>query len=166
MMLALSALRHWKLALVALLLLALGVQSYRLNSEQSAHEETRNTLGSERVEHRLFAERVKATSERIARQALENARRIEASQDQIAQEVASDYQARISRLRADYDARLRQNSRGANPGGGGTRLPGPGSAPGNPDGAAPVLDPFACEANTIQLAELQRWIRETLMVAR
>lgn len=134
-------------------------------------DDLRAALDRERQAQILFAERVRATSEGIARRAAELARRVEASQSRISQEASDDYQTRLARLRADFDSRLRaEAARRAGAGGGGDAVSGLPDPAGGPDGAAAPAGPaafeFACRANTIQLEGLQDWVRRQGAVER
>lgn len=100
-----------------------------------------------------------------------HALKVERAQVARTQERSSEYQTRLADLRRRYDNALRLRAGAAkiglgNPGRGGTApvsvLP---DAAGGPDAAA-APDPFACEANSLQLEELQRWIRDQVAVPR
>lgn len=108
----------------------------------------------------------RATAEATRLQA-EYKARVEADRARITKEVSHDYQARLDDLRRRYNAgRVRaETAPGADSSGAGeVRLPPLPDAPGGPD-ATPAPDlQFNCEANSIQLEELQRWIREQVGV--
>jgi hypothetical protein len=147
-------LRNWRLIGVGLLLLAIGVQTFRLNLSE-------RTVERQRLEHRLFAARVEAKANQIRADFLAYKALVEGRQTQITQEVSREYQERLAALRADYERRLRDSAgpgdRPVGPAPGVSPLPG---APGRPDGPAAPVEEFACEANTLQLEFLQRWVRE------
>lgn len=159
------AMRNWP-AVAGILAAAILATLLALRTGQ--RDDAREALERERQAHVLFAERVRATSEGIARRAAELARRVEASQSRISQEASDDYQTRLARLRADFDNRLRaEAARRARAGGGGDAVPGLPDPPGGPDGAAsPAEFEFSCRANTIQLEGLQDWVRRQGAVAR
>ena len=158
--------RNWQAVLGAL---AVAILAVLLAVRTDQRDDARAALERERLEHRLFAERVRAKAEEIRRRFIAHARRVERDQNRITQEVSRDYQARLAALRADYERRLRDRPAGADPGRPG-RPPVPGlpDAPGRPDGSAPsaAIDAFACEANSLQLEYLQAWIREQMRVDR
>lgn len=99
-----------------------------------------------------------------------HALKVEREQVNRTEERSNEYQTRLADLRRRYDA-LRVQQRPApvrlsSASGSGTapvpRVP---DSTGGPD-AAPEVDPFACEANTLQLEELQRWIRDQQAIPR
>lgn len=99
-----------------------------------------------------------------------HALKVERNQVHVTQEVSNEYQARLADLRRRYDAlRLRAGAAKVglgNPGRGGTApVPVLPDAAGGPDAAA-APDPFACEANSLQLDELQHWLRDQAGVPR
>lgn len=159
------ALRHWPatLGLMAVAGLA-GLLAFTAHQRDAA----RAGWESERQAHRLFAERVRGRAGEIARRALERARRVEAGQHRITEEVSNDYQARLAALRADHGRRLRHAAGGADPGRRGDRvpvLPGPARGPDAAAEAGQILA-FACEANALQLGSLQKWVARQVAAAR
>ncbi len=156
--------RNWQAVLgaaaVALLAVLLAIRT-------GQRDDARAALERERLEHKLFAERVRAKAEEIRARFIDHARRVERNQNRVTQEVSREYQERLAALRADYERRLRASG-GANPGGPGRpQVPGLPDAPGRPDGAAPAARfEFACRANSLQLEYLQAWLRQQMKVAR
>lgn len=122
----------------------------------SAKLETR--LVKTQAEYDQFALKVKAKADEFAAKATQLARETESRQNEISQEVSRDYQTRLADLRARYN-RLRTEA-GANPRSPGKDdLPGASPSPIGPDAGSPP-DLYACEANTLQLEMLQKWIRD------
>jgi uncharacterized protein YfcZ (UPF0381/DUF406 family) len=166
------AARNWRAIGIGLLALLLVGQEARVRFLKGDLREARAELKAERAASAAFAAQVRATSESIARRAVELARRVEASQARITQETEDDYQTRLARLRADFDRRLRaETADRAGAGGGGDGVPGLPGAAGRPDGAAAPAAlgagfEFACRANTIQLEGLQVWVRRQAAVER
>jgi uncharacterized protein YfcZ (UPF0381/DUF406 family) len=156
--------RNWQAVLGGLAVVALAAL---LAIRTGQRDDARAALERERLEHNLFAERVRAKAEEITRRFIEHARRVERDQNRVTQEVSREYQARLAALLADYELRLRP-SPGPGPGGPGRpQVPGLPDAPGRPDGAAPAAEfEFACRANSLQLEYLQAWIRQQLKVER
>ena len=156
--------RNWQAVLGAA---AVAILAALLAIRTGQRDDARATLERERLEHLLFAERVRAKAEEITRRFIEHARRVERDQNRVTQEVSREYQARLAALRADYERRLRPPV-GSDPGGPGRpQVPGLPDAPGRPDGAAPPASfEFACRANSLQLEYLQAWIRQQLKVER
>lgn len=155
------------LGIIGLLLIFVAIQTYRVSTAQRGEERAVAALKAERAAHVLFAERVRAKAEEISRRFADNARRVEADQERVSQEVSRDYQIRLAALRAEYERRLRHSPGGANPGGarpapGVPAVPGPA---GGADGAAAAFD-FACRANTLTLEFLQEWVRRQVAVPR
>ncbi|WP_114954328.1 hypothetical protein [Sphingosinicella terrae] len=147
--------------LVVLLLAAL------LHVRTGQRDAARASLENVRAENALFAERVRAESERAARRFADQARRTERAQQTASQEVSRDYQQRISDLRRRLAAlQLRPAPDRAHPGGagGGGDLPGLPGAAGGSDAAAgacrlPFPDAALATEQAIRLEELQRWVR-------
>jgi hypothetical protein len=156
--------RNWQAVLGGLAVVLLAAL---LAIRTGQRDDARAALERERLEHNLFAERVRAKAEEITRRFIEHARRVERDQNRVTQEVSREYQARLAALRADYELRLRP-SPGPGPGGPGRpQVPGLPDAPGRPDGAAPAAGfEFACRANSLQLEYLQAWIRQQMKVER
>lgn len=122
----------------------------------SAKLETR--LVQTQAEYDQFALKVKAKADEFTAKATQLARETETRQNEISQEVSRDYQTRLADLRARYN-RLRSEA-GANPRSPGKDdLSGASPSPIGPDAGSPP-DLYACEANTLQLEMLQKWIRD------
>ena len=155
---ALFLIRHWQAVLG---LAAAAILAALLAIRTGQRDDARAALAAERQAHALFAERVRARAEQIRADFTAYARRVERDRVHISQEVSNDYQTRLAALRADHDRRLRAPTARAHPGGAGgaglPRLPDPAR---RPDAAAPGVDAFACEANSLQLDFLQRWLRQ------
>jgi uncharacterized protein YfcZ (UPF0381/DUF406 family) len=156
--------RNWQAALGAA---AVAVLATLLAIRTGQRDDARSALERERLEHNLFAERVRAKAEEIRARFIEHARRVERNQNRVSQEVSREYQARLIALRADYERRLRPRPGQGAGGAGGPALPGLPGAPGGPDGAAPAARfEFACRANSLQLEYLQAWLRQQMEVDR
>jgi hypothetical protein len=160
-------------AIIAGLALLLGLQTWRLDQRSAERDAARAATERAEAHHRLFAERVRAKAEEIARKALERARRVEAEQDRITREISHDYQSQIAALRARYERLLRERAGGANPGGAGgapgvPALPGP--ARGLDGAAGPdrlsLAERLLCSEQSLRLLHLQHWVREQQGVGR
>ena len=170
------------LALIAGLILLLGLQTWRLDGRSAERDAARAAAERAEARHILFAERVRAKAEEISRKALERARRVEAEQDRISQETAHEYESQLAALRARYDRLLRERAGGADPGRAGDAaglppLPQPARGPdgaAEPDrlplagdprlplGARPELalgERLLCSEQSLRLLFLQRWVR-------
>ena len=159
-------LRNWQAALG---LLAAAILAGLLHIRTGQRDAARAALLHCRQEHALFVQRSAAEAARQRAEFEARARRVEAQQTRITQETSHDYQARLAALRAEYERRLRahpgDSSRPGTPGV--SPLPDPAGRPDGPAARASVaLDEFACEANTLQLDFLQRWVRAQLAVDR
>lgn len=165
------ALKHWRSILSGLGFLILGIMllSARADSRHW-HKESDRYAGlyhAEQVAHKATVANYLAAAELARAQDQANKARVERDQAVISQEVSHDYQERLAALRARYDAlrvRGQRSEAAADPGASGdAAMPEAGPAPGGPDGTA-ALDPFACEANTLQLDALQTWVRQQAAV--
>ncbi|MFA7441155.1 MAG: hypothetical protein WCZ66_09310 [Sphingomonadaceae bacterium] len=147
--------RYWQYGAMALLALALGVQSWRLDREQAAHEATEAAGELLVANYRGAAEQARADAERARAEAA-------IEQQRISDEVATDYQQRLADLRARYDRMRRQVA--ANPGSPGTGdMPGLSCPAGGIDARA-LNSGFleilaAADENTERLIALQEWVR-------
>lgn len=143
------------------LLLALGVQTWRLEREQHAHERTTAAAT-------LFAERVRSTAESLRARALARARAVEQRQQVISQEVSHAYEMRIADARRRAAAlRLRAGEGRTNPGRGGDGLPSAAGTTGEPDGSAAdsglsLDERLIATEQAIRLEELQNYVRRML----
>jgi hypothetical protein len=157
-------LRNWQAVLGALAVLLLAAL---LHIRTGQRDDARNALRHCRQDHALFIARTAAEAARVRAEFEARARRVEADQSRINQEVSREYQARLAALRADYERRLRpQFASSGRPGTPGMpALPRPARGPDGPAAAGPI-DEFACEANTLQLDFLQRWVRAQASVDR
>jgi hypothetical protein len=156
-------LRHWKLA--AMLLIA-GAIALRLHLVTVQRDDARAALVRERAAHALFAARVRARAEEVARRFAEHARRVERDQGRISQEMSRDYQERIADVHRRAAAlRLRTGTAGADPGRAGTAgMPALSGAATGPDAAAgdprlPLEERVVATEQAIRLDALQRWVR-------
>ena len=169
------------LALIAGLILLLGLQTWRLDGRSAERDAARAAAERAEARHLLFAERVRAKAEEISRKALERARRVEAEQDRISQETAHEYESQLAALRARYERLLRERA-------GGTGAGGAGGSPGLPalpapargaDGAAgpdrlpqpaeaelSLAERLLCSEQALRLLHLQAWVREQEGVER
>ena len=169
------------IAIVAGLVLLLGLQTWRLDARSAERDAARAALERAEARHVLFAQRVRAKAEEIARKALERARRVEADQDRISKETSHEYQIRLADLRARYERFLRDRAGRADPGGarptpGLPPLPRPAPGPdGPPDPdrlphpARPGLDlaeRLLCSEQSLRLLFLQQWVHEQQAVER
>ena len=104
----------------------------------------------------LLAAAAKAKEEDAA-----NARRVQAEQQAISERTANDYEARIAAARAQYE-RLQREAAAHSGRGSATPVPGVSAPPGKPPetpGQDGLSDRFICTAQSIQLDELQKWVR-------
>lgn len=160
------ALAHWRLILSGLAFAALGFMLVSARSDAKHWHEQADRYEALYHSEQLALKATEANYRAAAKQAeaedAANKARVERDQTQISQEVSHDYQTRLAALHARYDA-LRVRGSGApaaDPGGSGTAdMPEASGPAGRFDGAGP-LDPFACEANTLQLSALQQWIKQ------
>jgi ribosomal 50S subunit-recycling heat shock protein len=157
----------WKLAgfFGLALLVALYVLHLKGEIRHSEKEATRyvELFHAEQSAHRMTAANFqKATATAQAADAA-HVVQIEREQAKVSQEVSNDYQIRLAALRARYDAlRVREPGSAATAdtsGRIGARVPQAGDPASGPDDGSPV-DPFACEANTLQLGSLIDWVRQ------
>lgn len=156
--------RNWQAVLGAA---AVAILAVLLAIRTGQRDDARAALERERLEHALFAERVRAKAEEIRARFIAYARRVERDQDRVTQEVSREYQERLAALRADYERRLRPRPGPGAGGPGRPQVPGLPVAPGRPDGTAPsAAFEFACRANSLQLEYLQAWIRQQMKVDR
>jgi len=156
----------WKL--VGFLGLALAVALYVLHLKgEVRHAEKESTrfaalYHDEQNAHRLtvasYREAAAVAHETDAAHVLQ----VERAQAKVSQEVSSAYQTRLAELRARYDS-LRVRASGEAPantsGVGVAGVPEASDPAERPDDSASI-DPFACEANTLQLGALQQWLIE------
>lgn len=148
--------RWWRAAIAAALLLALGVQTWRLDRSHAALDRAQAANAAQVAEYRQAAEQVRADAEK--RRADEMA-----EQQRITKNVTTDYEGTIADLRARYD-RLRIEAASADSRRAGTcNLPGISDATGQPD-AATLNNRFlaileAADINTERLIALQAWVR-------
>ena len=170
------------LLIIAGLALLLGLQTWRLDQRSAERDAARAATERAEAAHILFAERVRAKAEEIARKALERARRVEADQDRITRRIEHDYQERLAALRARYERLLRERAGGTGAGGAGgaaglpalpqpargadgaagpDRLPVPRS-----DGALGLAERLLCSEQALRLLHLQAWVREQESVER
>ncbi len=156
--------RNWQAVLGGLAVVALAAL---LAIRTGQRDDARTALERERLEHNLFAERVRAKAEEIRARFIELARRVERNHNHVTQEVSREYLARLAALRADYERRLRPSDGQGAGGPGRPQVPGLPDAPGRPDGAAPAAEfEYACRANSLQLEYLQAWLRQQMAVDR
>lgn len=160
-----AGLQILSLGVIVFLLLAKAGETRRADKWQLRATETQAAFDKTVAEVRRVRAEQKAADEA-------HARKVEQAQAETSQEVANDYQKRLSELRARYDAlRLSKGAPAADPRrAGGENLPGVSTPSRGVDGPAPpglsLSDIFTCESQAIQLDELQRWIREQLAIPR
>lgn len=158
------ACRRWKLFGVGLLILAIGLQTWRLSNAREALED-------ERTAHAQFRSDVEKASAEARRRNAEQVLRIERDQDTITQEVSRDYQDRIAELNRRIAALRLRPSTGNQ---GSARNPEAGPVPESPGGADdPAQDSglsteerIIATEQAIQLDALQQWIRRQQGVNR
>lgn len=174
-------LRHWQ---VALGVVAAALLASLLLLRTSERDAARSELARERAAHALFAARVQARAEEVARRFSERSRRVERDQQRISEEVDRDYQDRITDMRRRADALRVQldAARRTNPAGAGSAsVPGlPGSAggadgaagdPGLPargsaDGQLSLEERVIATEQAMRLDALQRWLRAQARIER
>ena len=161
------------LLVIAGLALLLGLQTWRLDQRSAERDSARAATRRAEAAHILFAQRVRAKAEEIARKALERARRVEADQDRISQEIAHDYEIQLVALRARYDRLVRERAGGSGAGGAGNPagLPALPQPAGVPDGAAgpdglSLAERLLCSEQSLRLDSLQRWLRAQQRIDR
>ena len=162
-------------AIIAGLALLLALQTWRLDRRSAERDAARAATERAQAAHILFAERVRAKAEEIARKALERARRVEADQDRITQEIAHDHEMQLAALRARYERLLRERAGGAGAGGAGDAAGLPALPPParGADGAAgpdrlpqpagrklDLAERLLCSEQALRLLHLQAWARE------
>ena len=106
-------------------------------------------------EHRKFVD-YKSQVEAQAKAAEDRAKEIEARHEADKREIEEDYKTRLANLQRRYADSLRKS--------GGGQMPKPADAPRRLDEAARHSDPYfveQCAETTLQLIELQNWIKRT-----
>jgi hypothetical protein len=153
------AFKHWRLILSSLGFLILGLMLAHAKQEarhwHGQSDRFEALYHSEQLAHQATIANYRAAAKQAEAEDAANKARVEHVQTRISKEVSNDYQAKLAALRARYDAiRVRSGASAGDLGSSGDQgLPGTSEAASGPDAAGPI-DPFACEANTLQLTEL------------
>lgn len=161
---ALTALKHWKLIGLGLLLMALAVQQVRINSRDNKIERQQIDIRELRGERDSLIAAAKE-AERLNK---EQVQRIVTDQEKINGDIEARYRADRERMQRELAERLRRQTDNGHPQGPGA---GPnGKAPGGSDAEAPVCIPpsqYVQGAETeLQLDTLIDWIEQQLQVKR
>lgn len=151
--------RWWHVGAIAALLLALAGQQWRLDRARAATEQAETALTQQVADYRAAAEQARADAEQRRADAI-------AEQQRITDETATDYERRITDLRARYDSMREQAAADSSSAGVGN-MPAIPDATCQPDAAAlnrgflEILQ--AADENTERLIGLQVWVRGQLL---
>ena len=130
-------------------------------------------LGAERAAHAADIARYRAAAAEARAADAAHKLQVETAQDQITKEISDDYETRLAALRARFERLRAANAAapGHQSGAGGAPVPALPAAPGGADAAPgqdrlPDSDRLICSVNSLQLLDLQQWIRREIAVPR
>jgi len=155
--------RYWKAGVFVALLLAIGVQTWRVSSLKADVESARNKTAATQAafdvtvaNYRLAAEQARATD-------AANVARVKTEQDTITKEIVDDYQTRLADARARAE-RLRTAATATHPSGGrdapvpGTSATASGTGQAADQGGLSGANALIATEQALQLDALINWV--------
>jgi len=155
--------RYWKVGVFVALLLAIGVQTWRVSSLKADVETARDKTAATQAAFDTTVANYRAAAERARAADAANVARVKAEQDTITKEIVDDFQTRLADARARAE-RLRTAAAATDSSGGrDAPVPAPSAATGGTgqatgQGGLSGADALIATENSLQLMALIDWV--------